>query len=716
MKKITLLGLLMFSTIAYAQTSVEFESAYASINEDDNSIEISVLPSEAPAVQGTVDVVLIAGGTAVEGTHFNYATAETLTFPAGQTGAQTVTIPVTNNSSDGSDLFFMLELQNESNIDIGDEDIFGVYILDDDTEVPAGDASELGVTYLTSYEVDPDGTAEITTYDAGSQQLFVTNGDKIEVLDFSDPTAIVSLATVNVGDFGGESVQSVASSNGIIAAAISVDPATDPGLVVLADSDGNNPTPLLVGALPDMLVFSPDGTKLLVANEGEPNDDYTIDPEGSVSVIDVSAGLGNITQADVTTLNFNAFDGQQAALEAAGVRIYGPGATVSQDLEPEYIAVSPDSQWAYVSLQENNAYAIVDLLNLEITEVISFGLKDHSVFPNTLDLSDETDFIFDANWPVKGMYMPDAIACYEVDGTQFIVTANEGDAREYDTYEEERKIDDGDYTLDPVIFSNIDILELESNLAEINVTNASGDTDNDGDFDEIHVFGGRSFSIFNAETGALVYDSGNDFEVITAADPVYGPIFNASNSNNNPKNRSDNKGPEPEGVTIASIQGEDYAFILLERIGGMMIYNISDPANPVFLQYENNRDATPGGDEMGDLGPEGIVYIAPEDSPTEKGMLVISNEVSATLGIYEIENDILGVEDNTLLPGGFSVVPNPANERIFFSKPDAYTIYDLAGRLVVQTKEVATLSVENLPAGSYFVSNSKGETQKLIIR
>ncbi|MBL4663378.1 MAG: choice-of-anchor I family protein, partial [Flavobacteriaceae bacterium] len=435
--------------------SVQFEVAFSSISENGNSIEISVTPSDAPNELAAVDVVLIAG-TAEEGTDFNYGSSQTLFFPIGQTGPQSVTIPITDNSSDGGDLFFVLQLQNGNNLDIGGIDTFSAYILDDDTDVPEGDASEISVTYLTSYDVDTNGTAEITAYDAGSQQLFVANADKIEVLDFSDPANISSLSTINVSDFGGESVQSIASSNGLVAAAISVNPATDSGIVVISDANGDNAIVLEVGVLPDMLIFTPDGTMLLVANEGQPSEDYTIDPEGSVSVIDVSGGLGNISQANVTTLSFNTFDGQQSALEAAGVRIYGPGASVSQDLEPEYIAVANDSQTAYVSLQENNAYAIIDLVNLEITEVLSFGLKDHSLVSNSLDLSDESGFIFDANWPVKGMYMPDAIAFYEVSGIQYIVTANEGDSRDYNAYSEERKIGDNDYILDTNVFSDIE--------------------------------------------------------------------------------------------------------------------------------------------------------------------------------------------------------------------------------------------------------------------
>ncbi len=705
---------ILFEGAPIVIAAVEFSDAFISVNENDVSVEVTVTPSSAPTVEGTVDVVLLSAGTAVEGTHFNYTSTETLTFPVGISGSQSFSIPITNNSQDGSDLYFVLQLQNENDVVIGGEDLFSIYILDDDTEVPSGDDTEIDLTYVNSFLVDEEGTAEISAYDPASQQLIVTNGTKIEFLDFSDPANVSSVSTVDFSATG-DGVQSVATKDGNYAVAISAPEPTDNGFVLFADVENTSGVLLEVGSLPDMVTFSPDGTKIIVANEGEPNGDYSVDPEGSISVIDITGGVSGTTQANVATLDFNAFDAQQADLEDAGVRIYGPGASVSQDLEPEYVTVSNDSQFAYVSLQENNAYAIVDLVSMEITNVISFGLKDHSIMPNSLDVSDETDFIFDSTWPIKGMYMPDAIAYYEVDGIGYIATANEGDAREYDTYEEERKIDDGDYVLDPTVFSNIDILELESNLAEINVTNASGDIDGDGDFEEIHVFGGRSFSIFEASTGALVYDSGNDFEVITANDPVYGPIFNASNSNNNFKNRSDNKGPEPEGIIVQEIGGEFYAFVLLERIGGVMVYNVSDPANPVYLEYENNRDATPGGDEMGDLAPEGIVYISPADSPTGNGLIVISNEESATIAVYEIPNDILNINDFGSAQSRFVMYPNPASGQVFFAQPGDYNLFDLSGRWIRSVNEASHMDVSDLQTGLYLMVNSDGESQRLIV-
>lgn len=698
----------------YETLEVQFDTSFISTSENASSITASVSISNVPLplFDVSVEVNVRQGGTAVEGLDFMTPPSQTIVF--SDDSAQEITFDILDNGIDNSDVFFVVELQNVTNAFVGENRLFSVYILDDDTEVPAGDDTVLDLGYDVSYQVDPDGTAEIVTYDFESQRLFVTNDTSIEVLDFSDPTNITSISSIDITVFGA-SVQSVAVSNGIVAAAVSAEEKTDNGVVVLTDINGANAVTLEVGALPDMLTFTPDGTRIIVANEGEPNDDYSIDPEGSVSIIDVTGGLSGTTQADVSSVLFTAFNGQEATLNANGIRIYGPNATVAQDLEPEYVAVSGGSDIAYVSFQENNAYAVIDIATASVLDIFSFGLKDHSLPENSLDVSDETDFIFNASWPIRGMYMPDAISFYSVGGVDYIVTANEGDAREYDTFEEERKIDDDDYILDPAIFSNTEILELETNLAEINVTNASGDIDGDGDFDEIHVFGGRSFSIFNAATGSLVFDSANDFEVITAADPVYGAIFNASNSNNNPKNRSDNKGPEPEGVLVQEINGSFYAFVLLERIGGVMVYDITNPNSPLFIDYVNNREATPGADEMGDLGPEGLVYVSEQESPNGTAYLLVANEVSATISIIALDNVVLGTQDNKVLDGDFKMYPNPAVAKVFFDTPNTYTLFTVMGVKISEVKDAKSIDLSGVSSGIYIVQNKEGNSKKLIV-
>ena len=690
------------------------QSSY-SIAEDGASIDVQIEISSASTLDVSVDVALNTNIiTATQGTDFIF-TDQTVTFTASNVDAVVINIPITNDTDLEADEVFLLELSNPTNATLGSEIITGIYILDTDTMVPIA-ANVLNINYLTSYLVDANGSAEISAHDPTSQKLFVLNSENtsVEILDFSDLSSINTISSIDLSALGTDGATSVATKNGFVVATIS-NGATADGVVAFMDLDGNNITTLTVGNLPDMVTFTPDGTKVLVANEGQPNDDYTIDPEGSITVIDVSGGFGNITQANVTNLNFNAFDSQIATLRAQDVRIFGPGATVSQDVEPEFITFSNDSQTAYVALQENNAIAVVDLVTNTIAEIFPLGLKDHSLPGNTLDVSDETDFIFFGNWPIKGMFMPDAIASYEVDGITYLVTANEGDAREYDTFEEEVKISDSGVVLDPTVFPNQAQLALETNLGELTITNATGDTDGDGDLDEIHAFGARSFSIFNTTTGAIVYDSGDDFERITATDLVYGALFNASNSNNNFKNRSDNKGPEPEGVTVSEINGQIYAFVTLERIGGFMTYNITNPNSPVFEKYINNRDL--GNDEGGDLGPEGIIYIAPSNNPTGFGLIVMSNEVSSTISIYQIENDVLNVDDFQINARDLVVYPNPSqgSETIYFNHNIDVTLYDIQGRLILTENDVFSMKLPNLKSGTYLLKTNTGITKKLII-
>jgi len=693
------------------QAQIAFDEAYVSVNENDGSIDINLSISQAVSNNASVDVSLMSGGSAVEGTDFSFATTS-ITFSAGSTDDEIISIPITNNSTDDPSKFFVLQLSNPANASIGN-DMLAVYILDDDNVVPQTDDTVLDMNYLNSFTVDADGTAEISKFDPVSQQLYVVNDTQVEIIDLSDPITPSIVGSIDVSTFG-DGAQSVDVSNGLVAIAVSADVTTDNGFVIFTDIDGNSPVQVQVGALPDMLTFTPDGTKVIVANEGEPSDNYTIDPEGSVSVIDVTGGLAGIDNTDVTNINFNAFDSQLATLLANDVRIFGPGASVSQDLEPEFVAVSDDSQTAYVACQENNAYAVVDLTTNTVTDIRSFGLKDHSLPENTLDTSNEMDFIFDASWPIKGMYMPDGIAVSNINGTNYLFTANEGDAREYDAFEEERNIGDDDYNLDPAVFQDIDVLALETNLGAINVTNASGDANNDGLFEEIHVYGGRSFSIFDADAGNLVYDSGNDFAQITAADPVYGAIFNASNSNNSFKNRSDNKGVEPENVIVQEINGNFYAFIILERIGGVMAYDVTNPASPVFLEYENSRDATPGGDESGDLGPEGIVYIAPEDSGTGKALIVLSNEVSATLSIFELSNITLSTQDFDADDISFKVYPNPVQNLLKTNRIGDYQVYNLNGQIVLEANNTSEINVESLARGIYIIKSATAGSLKFV--
>lgn len=513
------------------------------------------------------------------------------------------------------------------------------------------------LTRIGTYEtgVFDEAAAEIPAYDPATRRLFVVNADNgiVEVLDASNPNSPTKLFDIDFANLGGGLPNSVAVKNGILAVAIEDDNTQANGRVVFfaTDVDEDNIEPLStveVGALPDMVTFSPDGTKVLTANEGEPNADYSVDPEGSISIIDISGGVENLEQSDVTTADFNAFNTQITQLRAAGVRIFGPGATVSQDLEPEYIAISPDSSTAYATLQENNALAVIDLASGEVTAIVPLGFKNHNLNINGLDASDRDDTINIRPWPVFGMYMPDAIAAYSVGGQTYLVTANEGDAREYileddlgnETigFVEEERIED--LNLDPTAFPNADVLQNEIRLGRLTVTTTQGDTDDDGDFDELYAFGARSFTIWDTN-GNIVFDSGRQFEDITA--DLFPDDFNSDNGENDSlDSRSDAKGPEPEGVVLGQINGRTFAFIGLERIGGVMVYDITDPESAEFVQYINPRDFSGDAEAgtAGPLGPEGLAFISALESPTGDPLLVVSNEVSGSTDFFAIDFDL----------------------------------------------------------------------------
>ncbi len=498
-------------------------------------------------------------------------------------------------------------------------------------------------------------SAEITAYDPLSKRLFVVNGAlaSVDVLDLSNPAAptlIGSIAASSIGA-GLAAVNSVAVFNGVVALAIEANPKTSDGLVAwVRASDLAVLGTDTVGALPDMLTFTPDGSHLLVANEGEP-DSYglpgSIDPEGSVSVIAVTGLAPNATAGTlvrtVHSANFNSFDAQIASLRTAGVRIYGPGASVSQDLEPEYIAVSADSKTAYVTLQENNAIATVDIATRTVTAIKPLGFKDHSLAGMGMDVSDEdggtntnsgSPLIKIGPVPVKGMYLPDAVASYTAGGQTWLITANEGDARaDWPGFNEETRVRAHCAAgLDPTVFSDALNQILDSNLGRLRITstpNGGMDGKNgSGECNELYSFGARSFSIWNSDI-TRVFDSGDDFEQRTKTLPNVN--FNASHDNNDLDGRSASKGPEPEGVAVASFGNKTYAFIGLERVGGVMVYDVTSPTAPVFTTYLNTRSGV-----TGDRGPEGLTIIKAANSPNGKPLLVVGNETSGTTAVMQI--------------------------------------------------------------------------------
>lgn len=522
---------------------------------------------------------------------------------------------------------------------------------------PAGDEFPRTISLSRTYELKPLGSyqtglfdaaaAEIVAFDPLSQTLYVVNGisNTVDVLDASDPHHLTLLRQINMTPYG-TGLNSLDFYDGVLAVAVEVQiPLTTTenyhgrGYVTFFDRQDNLLANVMVGYLPDMLTFTPDGSKVLVANEGEPAYDYSFDPEGSVSVIDLSGGVEIVTQTDVVEIGFTDFNegGPRHEELDPEIRIFGPTSTltVANNLEPEYIAVSEDSMMAWVTLQENNALAILDLSDNSLVSLVALGTKDHSLVGNELDASDRDNGINIITHPVRGFYMPDAIASYTVSGTTYLVTANEGDARDYDAYGEEARV--SSLTLDPTAFPTPTLVQTNTVLGRLNVTTANGDTDDDGDFDVLYSFGARSFTIWSA-TGEVVFDSGSQLEQLIAIyDPAY---FNSDNSDNDSfDSRSDNKGPEPEAIAVGEVDGRMYAFVGLERVGGIVMYDITDPENPVLVTFINNRNFAVDAEssEAGDLGPEGITFIPAADSPTGQPMLAVANEISGSTTLFAIQ-------------------------------------------------------------------------------
>lgn len=463
---------------------------------------------------------------------------------------------------------------------------------------------------IGSLIIGGEGAAEISAFDEVSKKLFTVNNsdnNKIDVIDLSDPTNPKLIASIDLTPFNGAS-NSVATYNGKLAVALEAKPNKQGlGKVVIFDTATYTVIKeITVGSLPDMVTFSPDGKYIMTANEGEPNSDYTVDPNGSISIIDVANNYS------VTTLDFTGFSSQLSALTTAGFRIGKLGASFAADIEPEYVTISADSKTAWVTLQENNGVAKVDIISKTISKIFPLGFKDYSKAENAIDVSDKDAIVAFSPWKVKGLFMPDAIASYSVNGVNYFITANEGDAREYGDYADVKRL--GKLTLDPVAFPDAATLQAEAKMGRLNIITTMGDANKDGKYEELFAFGGRSFTIWNGESGSLVFDSKNDLDKRSNDFGTYDD------------GRSDDKGSEPESVVVAKMGNKNILFVGLERADTVMIYDITNPAAPQYLQSIKTADA-----------PEGLLFIPASKSPTKRSLVIVSSEGDGTIKIYQPE-------------------------------------------------------------------------------
>jgi DNA-binding beta-propeller fold protein YncE len=428
-------------------------------------------------------------------------------------------------------------------------------------------------------------TSEISAFDSTSNTLWVAGVVGVDVLNLADGSLVQHIDTTSFG-----SINSIAIHNGVAAFAIESTTKTNPGIVQFYDTATRSLTAgtntLTVGALPDMLTFSADGSKLLVANEGTPSTYGTrlgtttprvygpaaLDPVGSVSVIDMgtrtvaaTAGLAGVTQT------------------GSNIRT-----NTGMDFEPEYIAINSAGTKAYVTLQEANAIGVLNLNTNSFETVIGLGAKDFSLPGNTIDpLNNGTTSFISAN--VKGLYMPDGIAAYQFNGKDYLVMANEGDFRE----------DDGDR----ITAGSIGAAAPLNNL-RVSATDSTAS--------DLYAAGARSFSIRD-ENGDLIFDSGDFLDKKAAELGIYDD------------GRSRDKGVEPEGVELFSVNGRTIAAIGLERTlkSAVALYDVTDPANASFLDMIVTD---------GDLAPEGLEAF----SVNGQIYLAVTNETSNTTSLYSV--------------------------------------------------------------------------------
>jgi hypothetical protein len=493
-----------------------------------------------------------------------------------------------------------------------------------------GKLNDIG-NYQTGMNNKDGGIAEIVKYNKDNQKMYLVNGaaQSVDIVSVANMTSnnktefkidtrldITAMGKENGFASGDITSIDINTKEKIIAIAVQGATYKDNGSIVILNYDGKYIRHFEAGVQPDMVTFSHDNKYLLSANEGEPREGYAAaeaaDPKGSITIIDIKKGVNKATGQ---TIGFDKFDSKEAraALVENGV-LLKPNTAPSIDLEPEYISVSDNSHYAYVSLQEANSVATIDLKTQEIVSVKGLGFKDHNVEGNALDaLKDGQVNLTTQN--LYGTYMPDGLASQKIGGKQYIFTANEGDGREWAEYEDtvSFKFPGTSYKIDTLL-----------------------NTERDGlNPDQTYLYGGRSFSIWDADTMEQVYDSGSDFEKITGE--LYPKAFNSSNNKTELDSRSGKKGPEPEDIKVMKVNGKTFAFIGLERTGGIMMYDVTNVQNVKFYDYVNVRDfAGTDVSTSGDLAPEGLCLVEAKDSPTGKPLLLVANEVSGNVRIYEI--------------------------------------------------------------------------------
>ncbi len=486
-------------------------------------------------------------------------------------------------------------------------------------------------------------TAEISDFMPGKNKLFVVGDAKVvEVVDLSNPGMPKKIAEKEIPG----NASSVTVHGDLVAVSMLEDEEWKDGQVqVMRYTDSLEVVGLYrVCSQPDMIKFTPDGKNLLVACEGSPSTDFSEDPEGGIAVLTVAkADDAELWKgAELTVVRFDKLDTN--SLKKAGVRAPGVQGFV-KSLEPEYITVSEDSRWAWVSLQENNAIAKLDVKAKKITKVFPLGYVDYSSGA-TIDAV-SNGLIEMKNYPLRGLRQPDGIASFAIGDKYYVLTANEGaPVNDYKAWTDVTTplmlAEQG--RLDPSVFTDSLLNELKDlSVSNLEHCNAGRRTHVAEKCPYMYTFGSRSMSIFDGETGRLVWDTYDMFERILAKIAPEYFNWNAKKGKVKMDKRSGDKGCEPENVTVGEVGYKRYAFVGLERTSGIMVVDVTEAETPRYLkapkpeEYKGPKVVDYYLDPL-DRGPEGILFIPADKSPlANQALLIVGYEYSKTLTIYMVK-------------------------------------------------------------------------------
>lgn len=569
-----------------------------------------------------------------------------------------------------------------------------------------GQSLDLAHSYRYQSGAYATGGLVASDYDALSKRLFVANAaeNKVDILALRQLSKIGRIGRIDLDPYGARPIDLLFDRSYLIVLMENQFPQGQ-GRLVFFDSLGAYVNQVFVGSAPRDLHLTSNGNYLLVANQGRPSEDYTQDPDGSLSLLPYNAGDPiNLQQSDLQNINFRAYD--SLAL-APGVRIFGPTPTnFAQNAEPVAITSNASGTLAYLSLAANNAIAVIDLPGAQIDTILPLSLKDHGLAGQGLDASDSAQNIAIQHYPgLYAFYQPKGLAYHQ----GYLISANTGAARDYAAYSEVQRV--GNVALNPAYFASAPQWRQDSVLGRLAITNTLGNRNNPPSYDSIVAFGGRSFSLWDS-TGQLVWDSGDQIEQDLALLEAAG--FNALDSIQKRKSSSAQSGSEPYALAQGVIDGQPYLFVGLRQMGGFIIYNMSNPLQPQFDSYVLRRDFSlpPSDTASGDLGTESLLFIPAAESPNGLALLVLTSRVSSSLSLYQMGQGI-GLRERRL-DGPMMVYPNPSSGRFYHHSGDELEIYNAQGQKCGEVKDGGVIDLSAQADGIYILRDASGRSLRLI--